>query len=415
VATETEIARRAKELLLANRRSGFDAATGRRYAYSRPSRRKYPWQWFWDSCFHAIALTHLDVELAKEELRTLVSAQRPDGFIPHIVFWGAGRLLQPWTYFQSKLSLRPHTSELMQPPVLATAILAVFRRSEDAVFLSETLPAAKRYYRWLEDNRDPDGDGLISIISPYESGLDHKPAYEIVFGARGAGVVRSVLRRRLLDLAHIVRGHNYDLKRIFALDLFNVEDVLVNCVYARGLQALAELCVHAGERDEAKDFEARGERVEHAVFTKCYDEETGAYFDLYSRRERMAKTLTVTCLFPLILRGGDPQVIERLVREHLRNENEFWLPFPVPSVARCEPSFSPAGEALIWRGPTWINTNWFLAEGLARRGYHAEAARIVENSRQLVLASGFREFYDPFTGRGLGERDFGWSTLVVDM
>ena len=30
-------------------------------------------------------------------------------------------------------------------------------------------------------------------------------------------------------------------------------------------------------------------------------------------------------------------------------------------------------------------------------------------------ASGFREYYDPRTGRGHGERGFAWSTLAVDL
>jgi hypothetical protein len=28
---------------------------------------------------------------------------------------------------------------------------------------------------------------------------------------------------------------------------------------------------------------------------------------------------------------------------------------------------------------------------------------------------GLREYYDPLTGRGLGARDFGWSTLLLDL
>jgi hypothetical protein len=32
-----------------------------------------------------------------------------------------------------------------------------------------------------------------------------------------------------------------------------------------------------------------------------------------------------------------------------------------------------------------------------------------------VLRHGFREYYNPVTGRGLGARNFGWSTLLVDL
>jgi hypothetical protein len=62
-----------------------------------------------------------------------------------------------------------------------------------------------------------------------------------------------------------------------------------------------------------------------------------------------------------------------------------------------------------------INTNWFVARGLRRHGFSDLARKIERTSMGLVKRSGFREFYHPRTGAGQGARDFGWSTLVVDM
>ncbi len=33
---------------------------GRRYGYTRPSPGRYPWQWYWDSCFAAIVWRRFD-------------------------------------------------------------------------------------------------------------------------------------------------------------------------------------------------------------------------------------------------------------------------------------------------------------------------------------------------------------------
>jgi hypothetical protein len=33
----------------------------------------------------------------------------------------------------------------------------------------------------------------------------------------------------------------------------------------------------------------------------------------------------------------------------------------------------------------------------------------------MIDRSGIREFYDPRTGDGEGARDFGWTTLVLDL
>ena len=122
---------------------------------------------------------------------------------------------------------------------------------------------------------------------------------------------------------------------------------------------------------------------------------------------------------PLIL-DIDKKYADRLVKEHLLNNDEFDLAYPVPTVARSEPSFLPAPpviarEPIIWRGPTWINTNWYLVKGLQNHGFDVEAKKLIERTLDLIKQSGFREFFNPYTGQGYGAHNFSWSTLVVDM
>jgi len=402
-------------LLRGNLQQGHDPYVGRRYSYVCPSRRRYHWQWFWDSCFHAIALSHLDVPLAKNELLNLVSAQESDGFIGHVIHWGRRPILPIWAYFQSRLGLRPHHTALIQPPVLAYAALRIFHADEDMAFLREMLPHLDAYYRWLAERRDPDGDGLISIITPYESGLDHTPAYDSLLKVRTRpSRVITEMRMRLLDTRHLLLSPNYNLDRILAWDRFAVEDVLVNCIYAEGLHSLAELHQAVGNHAQAALWRSLAKRTESAILQKCYDPATGLYFHLEGKLEHKRRVLTVTALLPLILKSLPRERAAAIVR-HLTDANEFWLPYPVPSVARSEPSFDPVRERFLWRGPTWLNTNWFLVRGLRLHGYVELADAIAQRSAELVLTEGFREYYNPLTGQGLGARGFGWSTLVVDM
>ena len=34
---------------------------------------------------------------------------------------------------------------------------------------------------------------------------------------------------------------------------------------------------------------------------------------------------------------------------------------------------------------------------------------------QTVATARLREYYDPYTGRGMGASDFGWSSLILEM
>jgi glycogen debranching enzyme len=68
-----------------------------------------------------------------------------------------------------------------------------------------------------------------------------------------------------------------------------------------------------------------------------------------------------------------------------------------------------------WRGPTWINAAWLLWLGMVRLGYEDEARELVSRLSDAVLREGLREYYHPHTGRGLGARDFAWTSLIVEM
>ena len=78
---------------------------GRGYAYTCPSRFKYPHQWLWDSCFHAIINSHLDLDFAKAEMKTLLSTQRANGFIGNMTMWESPRFLGKlarWLFFEGR-------------------------------------------------------------------------------------------------------------------------------------------------------------------------------------------------------------------------------------------------------------------------------------------------------------------------
>jgi glycogen debranching enzyme len=415
-----EIIDQAKEVLYGNLKSGVSKWAGE-YKYISPSTHHYYHQWFWDSCFVAIVLTHFDIDLAKSEVRSLLRVQRPDGFIPHIVYWGARKhyslLDKLGSHLESKLSLFPKTTELIQPPLIAEAVEAIYKKEKNIKFLSEVVPKLKSYYLWLAKHRDPNENDLISIVAPYESGMDQSPSYGPVLGMQNKNQTLSALVGRTVTFRNMLR--NYNLEKIFEDDYFNVEDVLVNSIYIKNLEVLSRLLHEIDQEDAARTFHRLAEKGKKALIEKCYDRNEEFFFDRYSKEGKIAKVKTVKGLTPIIL-DLPKSMVEKIVKKHIRNKESFNVPYPVPSVAISEPSFSPTpakigNDPLLWRGPTWINMNWYLAKALAQHGYKKDAEKIVESSVALIKKSGYREFFNPLTGEGHGRRNFGWSTLVVDM
>jgi glycogen debranching enzyme len=397
----------AARILAQNRRTGHAAWNDHDYAYVVPSPGSYPFQWFWDSCFHAIALTHVNLEWAEDELTTLLAGAQPSGFIPHQILWEKDRYPEAAGRQSEKFGER-YTSSSIQPPVLATALERVYRTGRDRDFLARCLPPTAAFYRWLGEVRDPDHDGLIAIIQPDESGVDASPKFDPLmdYPKNNDDLVRWIewLYARYQPL-------RFDDAAILALDLFQVEEVLTNVCYVLGLQSLARLCTGS----DAEEFAARAARTREALIDKCYDAEAGAFFDLAGADERPLRTLTITSLMPLAIPDLDRRIVERLI-EHLRDPKSFALPYPVPSVPENEPSFLPGNaRGFIWRGPSWVNSNWLIGEGLRAHGEEALYAHLLDTTCAMIERSGFREYYNPFTAEGFGSRDHSWSTLVLDM
>src|SRR5207302_3815728 len=191
---------RCEQTLRANWLQGVRANDRQAFSYTRPSPRHYPWQWYWDSCFAAIAWRRFDRVRSRLELETLLSAQRPDGFIGHTIFWGGPpRDLRRFTY--NVVSRSDTMTASIQPPALAWAWRI-------AVGDPATEPGIVAQHRWLAANRDLDGDGLIWIVQPDESGLDASPQFDPIWGRRAHS------RPGFIWLVHRNRKLGYDLRRI---------------------------------------------------------------------------------------------------------------------------------------------------------------------------------------------------------
>ena len=380
---------RCETTLRASWHEGVRSADRVPFAYTAPSPSHYPWQFYWDSGFAAIAWRHFDPERSRRELESLLAAQTKDGFIGHTIFWnrpltGARRV----TY--NVLGAGAQMTASIEPPLLAWAWSI-------AVGDPATEPRIVQHHRWLETHRDLDGDGLIWIVQPDESGLDASPQFDEIWGRRAHG------RAGFVALVHRNRRLGYDLRRIVAAGGPVCCEVVTNVLYslsrsALGLQSLTERLIE-----------------------RTYDDARGLFLPLARPAPVHPAATTIAALTPLALPDLPPEIGHRLVA-HLLSESEFWTAVPPTSVSLEEPAFTVQDRgrfgirpARYWRGPTWVNTAWLCWLGLRRLGYEQPARELGRRLAAAVAASGLREYYNPFTGGGMGAQDFAWSTLVLEM
>lgn len=325
-----------------------------------PSLMHYVGVWQWDAYFHALAYRHVDKRLAQDQIRIVLDHQREDGMIPDAVH-DEGTV--------TRLDF-PVEADVTKPPLIAWATYKLFQHDHDREFLEETYEPILRWNDWWFEKNDLDGNGLCEYQHPFSSGLDDSPLWD---------------------------------------DGMPVESPDLNTYLYLQQEALARIARVIGKDDDADLWQSRARAMVRRMLDLRWDEQTG-YFWATRNRSRV-NVRTPFNLFPLIT-GQLPRSIADRVVAHLTDERQFWSRYPVPSVAMDDPKYDPNQ---MWRGPTWVNVNYLLIDGLQRSGY-PELARELRR-RTLDLISGqddIYEYYHPETGENPphAASTFGWSSAV---
>ena len=153
---------------------------GRTYSYTSPSPHRYPWQWYWDSCLTA---SRGGILIAPEPGRSwsLCWTPTPDGFIGHTIFWGHPVPFPRRALFYNIRSTSDPMTWTIQPPLLAWAW-------QIAVGDPASEPRIQAHHDLVQSQRDLEGNGLLWILQPDESGLDASPSFDAVWGWRADGL-----------------------------------------------------------------------------------------------------------------------------------------------------------------------------------------------------------------------------------
>lgn len=411
-----------------------------------PAGELYPHQWLWDSCFIAVGLRQLNIERAQTELRSLLRGQWANGMMPDMIFADVkGASLDRILWDSATSPYAPHnidTSGVTQPPMLAEAVLQIGKKlslPERRTWYKEMLPAIIEFHQWLYRERDPSKEGLVTLIHPYESGLDNSPPWVAELKARGIplwvgaidklglGFIVNLIRRdvrhspanqRMSNVEALaffaalrrLRRKSYDSKKILNRPFLAVQDLVFNCILIRANVCLEEIAKVAGHK-LSEDLVTNMRRSQTAL-DKLWDEPTGQYYCRSFVSGELIKEPSIATLLALYAGSISQEQAKRLV-ELIKKSRQFGASWPIPSVPLNSPYFEPFK---YWQGPTWINTNWLIIEGLNRYGFDAEASQLRERTLELVAKSGFWEYYNPLNGQPAGAANFSWTAaLTIDL
>jgi hypothetical protein len=355
--------------------------------YTSPNLATYPWQWLWDSCFHAIAWAEAGDDRAVVELATVFAGQDPDtGFVPHMgyqrdpdhdaAFWG-----------------RRGFSSITQPPMYGHAVAELLARG--VAVPDEVVERAAAGLRFLTGRRRRSPGGLVELVHPWESGADDSIRWDDLVGGSLVTPVERHRRKGELLAAVVRDGTGCPL----ANDAFAVGAASFTALVAFNAAELAGATGDDALAAAARELsEALGARWDPGLVTWVDDGPTARS----SGRARSVEALLGALVDP------DPAHVEAALAS-LVDAAAHGATYGPTGVHRAEAAYSPT---TYWRGPAWPQLGYLLWVAADRHGRPEVAARLATCLVDGAVRSGLAEYRHPDTAAPGGAVPQSWTALA---
>ena len=408
----------AKEVLKNNRRSGYTLPT---------NNKLYPAQWNWDSAFIALGYSYFNIDYAIKELETLLTGQWDDGMIPHILFHDNDESYFP-NHKTWECGNKIPSSGITQPPIIATIVKKIVDQNKldkgQMKRMETIIKKLKKYLDWFYNYRDTNKIGLVSIIHPWESGLDNSPIWDspldkvkieenLKYERRDLNVSKSENRPLKKDydayitLLNQFKKDKYNPNKIVNGSMFNVIDIGFNSIVIRATKDLIEV---------AKRFSLNFSDLENKItlseesLIKFYKEEEQGFFSYDFKNHNLIKVDAISNYFILFADLENKDINNKIISKlkKYNSQREYFFTTVNPKDKTFE-------ETRYWRGPVWINTNWIIYQGLLDKDKNFSNL-IKKKTLELLENKKFHEYYNYKTGECLGANNFSWSAaLYLDL
>ena len=360
-------------------------ANWRPEGYTVPNAEVYPFQWLWDSCFHAITWADLgEPERACRELAHLFRTQNAEGFVPHVDY-------EFLPTHHAEFWNREGQSSITQPPMFGHAVAELSRRGVD---VADLVGPATSGLNFLFDHRAR-VEGLIGLCHPWESGGDDCPRWDhwcpgewnkrTWFDVKGElveSVVHSSIGSPISNPSFVVASCGFNALVAFnALELASVTNDV-------------SLVAKANELSER--------------LLQQWDAHLGTWVDAGDSALDSGRVRSLDALLPVLV-ATDHAVIERVFAD-LRDATAFGGVTGPAGMHRDEPTFE---ARTYWRGPAWPQLTYLFWVAARRHGREDDALEFANMLTRGALRSSWAEYWDASDGTGLGAAPQSWAALAA--
>ena len=341
----------------------------------------------WDTFFAATMAGIGDRDLAYANAIEILREETPQGFVPNYARSGG------WKSFDRS-----------EPPVGAITVLGLYRRYQDKWFLEDTFEPLLKWNQWWASQRDIDGYlAWGSDGSTEPQNLDDNSR-----GTRAGAILESGL-----DNSPMYDGTTYDAQK----HVLEFADVGLMSMYIADCDALAEIADAIGKREKAKELRERAGKYRTKLAT-LWNNKAGIFLNRDLHTGEWSMRVSPTNFYPMLAMAATPEQARTMIEKHLKNPDEFWGEWIIPSIARDDPAFH---DQNYWRGRIWGPMNYLVYLGLENYDDAATRSEFAEKSYALFLKEWTQnrhvhENYNAILGSGddvtNSDRFYHWGALL---
>lgn len=208
--------------------------------------------------------------------------------------------------------------------------------NQDKAFLKNCYEGSSKWADWLRHNRMTTGRGLVELFCGYDTGHDNSGRLQGLSCPQNYVVYGNEMNAAVLP-------QNDDAVPVLAVDM--------NANFYATNVALSKMAAILGRQTEAELWLERAKAVKEKLLQLCYNEADCFFYDVDkhgSQRKFLSSTVFHLFSEKVLDRQEDAAMIDMIYSKHIKNPNEFWTPFPFPSMAISDPSWKKHEPYNCW-------------------------------------------------------------------
>ncbi|HET7320194.1 MAG TPA: hypothetical protein VFI84_01240 [Candidatus Saccharimonadales bacterium] len=409
--------------------------------------------WQWDTQFAVMGIAAYNLPQARRLFENFLSVQHSDGLVPHMAMWSGGswetKLAMYWNWHGLRFKQRDtygnvvKTSPITQPPMPAIAAGEIMDRlgsdAERHDFAQKAVHRLMKYHNWLYEKREINGDGLVAVVHPHETGRDDAPSHVDLLHAIPptmlervwlSGLSKCIFQRNRTDKAAnpAERSETETVMRAAALALFRLPAIYrnggtipadypyvhfdpgFNAILDHANEELTRLAGVAGVKVGPPLHDAMQRTAEG--LQKFWQPESQAFRGIDARGNvSFSPGQEIGDILPIISSHiTDAQ--RTAILQKLLDPEQFGGDL-VPSVSRSSERYD---ADQFWRGAQWPPMVTLVRGGLLRwknERAHQKAHELAVAVLQAAHDNQHPEYRDSDTGEAKGARNFSWAAALV--